>query len=376
MTEAVISPYQLILDKLSDNLRTAVETIIKNNTFEGITSIPEIKLTPPSEKVAKKIQDDFIFATSNICFLLSSQINAKNKQAKTQNQTDKDKNIAPAQIANLIQQQWEQLFSDNEKADEEKIALQALPSGHLNFCSKKWVSELHKEREREQAEKEKKKETEKKEKEQKEGPKYQKHEFTVTIAKASFSNEKFELFKKYQTLVHKDEPDEVTESGFQRFLINNPFPPESELGTYHHEYRIDGKLFAVGVIDLLPTSLSAVYLFYDTDYNFLAPGKLTALKEIEYVQNRQRSHESFKYYVMGFYIHSCKKMKYKGQYQPSELLCPITKTWVPLEICLQVLDVKPYGKFNPNIEAGEFLKEREKKTDGKNSIFSFFTKKK
>jgi arginyl-tRNA--protein-N-Asp/Glu arginylyltransferase len=45
-----------------------------------------------------------------------------------------------------------------------------------------------------------------------------------------------------------------------------------------------GKLMAVGVVDVLPRCLSSVYLFWDADFAHLAPGKLTALKEIEWVQ--------------------------------------------------------------------------------------------
>ena len=41
---------------------------------------------------------------------------------------------------------------------------------------------------------------------------------------------------------------------------------------------------AVGVVDVLPRCLSSVYLFWDSDFAHLAPGKLSALKEIEWVQ--------------------------------------------------------------------------------------------
>ena len=40
----------------------------------------------------------------------------------------------------------------------------------------------------------------------------------------------------------------------------------------------------------------------------------------------------------GFYIHSCPKMRYKGGYRPSQLLCQRSLRWVPLERCLPVLD--------------------------------------
>lgn len=52
-----------------------------------------------------------------------------------------------------------------------------------------------------------------------------------------------------------------------------------------------GKLVAVGVVDVLPRCLSSVYLFWDPACAHLAPGKLTALKEIEWVQ-QVRGHDN------------------------------------------------------------------------------------
>ena len=49
-------------------------------------------------------------------------------------------------------------------------------------------------------------------------------------------------------------------------------------------HRINGKVAIVGVLDFLPTSLSSVYLFYDPKWEFLSPGTLAALKEIEYMK--------------------------------------------------------------------------------------------
>lgn len=36
-------------------------------------------------------------------------------------------------------------------------------------------------------------------------------------------------------------------------------------------------------------------------------------------------------YYMGFYIHSCPKMRYKAHMKPSELLCPEVYTWHRLD---------------------------------------------
>lgn len=51
-----------------------------------------------------------------------------------------------------------------------------------------------------------------------------------------------------------------------------------DYGAYHQWYLLDGKLIAVGVIDILPGCISSKYLFYDPDYNFLSMGTYTALR--------------------------------------------------------------------------------------------------
>lgn len=70
-------------------------------------------------------------------------------------------------------------------------------------------------------------------------------------------------------------------------------------------------LFAIGVIDILPRCVSSVYLFYDPDYGFLSPGVYSALREIYFTQQLHKEAPSIESYYMGFYIHSCPKMKYK-----------------------------------------------------------------
>ena len=47
----------------------------------------------------------------------------------------------------------------------------------------------------------------------------------------------------------------------------------------------------------------------------------------------------------GFYIHSCPKMRYKGEYMPSYLADPEEYTWVPLEKCCPHLDKNHYACF-------------------------------
>ncbi|KAL7544907.1 hypothetical protein ACHAWF_008277 [Thalassiosira exigua] len=110
-------------------------------------------------------------------------------------------------------------------------------------------------------------------------------------------------------------------------------------GTYHQQYRLstskeafDGPLVAVGVVDILPQSVSSVYAFYDPILSSkLELGKYTALREIEWVRRASHFRPDLHFYYLGYYIHSCQKMTYKAEYKPSELLCPVTLKWVRFE---------------------------------------------
>ena len=110
-------------------------------------------------------------------------------------------------------------------------------------------------------------------------------------------------------------------------------------GTYHQQYRINGVLIAVGVVDVLPNCLSSVYAFYDPELSrHLELGKYTALREIEWVKRASIHRPGLAYYYLGFYIPSCAKMSYKAEYKPSELLCPATARWVDFEAAKERLD--------------------------------------
>jgi len=173
--------------------------------------------------------------------------------------------------------------------------------------------------------------------------------------KATFKEE-FELYKKYQIVIHQDKADEVTEDQFRRFLVTGPLQdekyeshngeiPKTGLGAFHQQYYIDDHMVAVGVLDILPSCVSSKYFFYDPEYNFLSLGTYSSLREIYFVQTLQKEVEDLKYYYIGYYIDSCPKMRYKSQYTPSFLLCPETYTWHPVEQCIKKLVNNKYCRF-------------------------------
>ncbi|XP_056659227.1 arginyl-tRNA--protein transferase 1 isoform X18 [Monodelphis domestica] len=145
---------------------------------------------------------------------------------------------------------------------------------------------------------------------------------------------------------------------FTRFLCSSPLEaenppngPDCGYGSFHQQYWLDGKIIAVGVIDILPYCVSSVYLYYDPDYSFLSLGVYSALWEIAFTRQLHEKTSQLSYYYMGFYIHSCPKMRYKGQYKPSDLLCPETYVWVPIEQCLPALENSKYCRFNQDTKA-------------------------
>nr|XP_058154235.1 arginyl-tRNA--protein transferase 1 isoform X9 [Dasypus novemcinctus] len=172
--------------------------------------------------------------------------------------------------------------------------------------------------------------------------------------KSTFS-QSFSLYVKYQMTVHQDPPDECGKTEAE----NPPNGPDYGYGSFHQQYWLDGKIIAVGVIDILPYCVSSVYLYYDPDYSYLSLGVYSALREIAFTRQLHEKTAQLSYYYMGFYIHSCSKMKYKGQYRPSDLLCPETYVWVPIEQCLPSLENSKYCRFNQDPEAVDEGRSKE-----------------
>ncbi|KAH8118588.1 arginine-tRNA-protein transferase [Phellopilus nigrolimitatus] len=186
-----------------------------------------------------------------------------------------------------------------------------------------------------------------------------KHRFEVTLEPASYTDEKFRLYCHYQQHVH-NEPAERSPGGFKRFLVESPLEPApipyaagappSHLprtyGSYHQLYRVDGALAALAVLDVLPGCVSSVYFVYGAAWARFSLGKLSALREAALAREmHEHGCADLRFLYMGFYIHSCQKMRYKGEYHPSFLLDPEEYTWHALGACTPLLDAHRYACF-------------------------------
>ena len=204
-----------------------------------------------------------------------------------------------------------------------------------------------------------------------------KHNYTLELTdkiSLSINDERYLLYYKYEQAVHKEIS---TVSGYNNFIGTSPLikkrikkPQDFYLktkhpelypdfyGTYNLIHRLDGKIIAVTVIDILPNYLNSLYCYYDPDFSFLDLGVYTAIREIEYAKSfNELIDKNFIYYSMGEMSHSVSKLRYKGNYFPTEIMDHYTDIYVILteEIKALIGDnechcLTPYGKNRINDE--------------------------
>ncbi len=156
---------------------------------------------------------------------------------------------------------------------------------------------------------------------------------TVETCHAHFNREAFDLYNEYHVKKH-DKPLK-SEYSYCEHIVNTPTSYQVidgvEYGTFHQMYRLDGKLVAVGIIDVIPRGMVSIYMWYDVSketakYSF---GVYSALKEIEMVKRLGEKNPNMEYYYLQGWNNNNKKLSYKANYEPEEFYCPcIVKNWV------------------------------------------------
>jgi len=132
----------------------------------------------------------------------------------------------------------------------------------------------------------------------------------IEIGPPALSDEKHELYRKYLVLRHDRQMDDSF-TGLEEFLYQSPICTREVI------YRREGRLMAVGILDMEPQALSTVYCYYDPDFAADSPGTFNILWTIDYAR-----HEDVPYVYLGYYVRDCPKMNYKLNFRPCELLQP------------------------------------------------------
>ncbi|CAL5404627.1 unnamed protein product [Camellia sinensis] len=340
---------------LSNQIDNAVHAFVGSGEFPCDIQLPKAtikKVAPAKRKLLVEGSEDLLFSSS-ISFQIAAALKRVEKDDYLKLSRESTENnghsleLSPTIIAEKL------TSSLNQLAENSGLSIRAC-NGHINFYSSKkqdWLDEMV---ERDPVSKESPTGSGSKERCSKisKCPQGKRRRLEIRLNRSSFDPEEFSLYRRYQIKVHNDTPDHVTESSYRMFLVDTPLvfvPPTGDsavppcgFGSFHQQYVIDGRLVAVGVIDILPKCLSSKYLFWDPDFAFLSLGKYSALQEIDWVKENQVHCPSLEYYYLGYYIHSCSKMRYKASYRPAELLCPLRYQWVPFDIARPLLDRKPY----------------------------------
>jgi len=132
------------------------------------------------------------------------------------------------------------------------------------------------------------------------------------------SDEYFSLYQKYIKARHADgdmypaDPEQ-----FESFLVDGR--PEASF----IEFRAQGELLAVAVMDKLNNGLSAIYTFFDPDVSTRSLGTLAILWLIEEAKKLSMEHV-----YLGYWIKQSQKMNYKMEFKPIELY--VNNSWVIL----------------------------------------------
>lgn len=135
----------------------------------------------------------------------------------------------------------------------------------------------------------------------------------VRLSPPRYSEEIFQIYKKHSLVKfgQDSDPDHFRESFFTAAV------PSAQ-----SEYYIDGRLAAVGFIDIALHALSSVYFVYDPDYSSYSPGIFSIMKEIEIA-----SELGLDYYNLGYWIRENQSMAYKGNFSPYQTYSWEAGTW-------------------------------------------------
>ena len=131
----------------------------------------------------------------------------------------------------------------------------------------------------------------------------------VRILDNTFNQEHYGLYERYLHARHPDGGmDDTTPEKYQNFLSCE------WMNTSFIEFRLQERLIAVAVTDVMQHGLSALYTFFDPDTAHRSPGVYAILWQLQYAKQK-----NLDWLYLGYWIEASQKMAYKTRYRPYEI---------------------------------------------------------
>jgi leucyl-tRNA---protein transferase len=132
----------------------------------------------------------------------------------------------------------------------------------------------------------------------------------VKILPLKFDEEHYELYVSYQNSRHR-----ISQETDNDIADYNDFLVKSNVDSQMIEFRFEGHLMMVTIVDILRGGVSAVYTFYDCKNLKLSLGTYSILWLLDFCKK-----EELDYLYLGYWINESQKMKYKINFKPYELM--------------------------------------------------------
>ncbi len=125
-----------------------------------------------------------------------------------------------------------------------------------------------------------------------------------------FDESHYRLYRRYQAARHAGGGmDQDDREQYRSFLL------QSRVDSALMEYRLEGEVVMVALVDRLLDGLSAVYTFFEPGLEQRSLGVFGVLEQVRLAREL-----NLPYLYLGYWIADCRKMAYKRAYQPLEML--------------------------------------------------------
>ena len=135
----------------------------------------------------------------------------------------------------------------------------------------------------------------------------------LIVRRPTITDEHLELYNNYHLDMHHRRQWPLRSVDFDQYFesfVDGEFSFAREF-----QYRLDGKLIGLGIVDVTDNVTSSIYFIHDPALRKRALGTLSVLREIE-----EAARADHRWLYMGYYIRECASMNYKNRFGPHQML--------------------------------------------------------